>query len=325
MKEILEKLLLNQNLTRIEVWDTFSKIMKGDMSESQIAGFLIALRAKGVSAEEISVSAEIMRDSAKKVCINSNEAMDTCGTGGAKVKTFNVSTATAFVLAAAGVTVAKHGNRSNTSASGSSDVLRALGVNIEMTQEETEKKINEGGIGFLFAPLYHPAMKYVVPVRKDLEVRTIFNLLGPLINPAAVKYQIIGVFEECLINTFAFALQELGHKRAIVVYGEGGLDEFSLIGPSKYALLEDGNITLNTLEVEDVGLSKASLSDLVGGGPKENAEIIENILKGKDTGPKSDLVALNAGAGLFVANKASSIKEGVGIAKEILVSGKALE
>lgn len=325
MKEILEKLLSKQDLTRVEMWDTFSKIMKGDMSEAQIAAFLVALRSKGSSPEEISVSAEIMRDSAEKIHINSDQAMDTCGTGGAQVKTFNVSTAVSFVLAGAGITIAKHGNRSNTSQSGSSDVLKALGVNIEMTKEETEKKINEGGIGFLFAPLYHPAMKYVVPVRKDLGIQTIFNLLGPLVNPAAVKYQIIGVFREDLIETFAFALQQLGHKRAIVVHGEGGLDEFSLIGNSKYALLEDGNITLSNVKPEDVGLTSASLTELIGGGPDENAQIIENILKTQDSGPKADLVILNAAAGLFVANKVQNIQEGVVLAKEILKSGKAYE
>ena len=323
MKHILEKLLNKENLTHLEMREVFSKIMNGEMDDANIAAFLVALRMKGETEEEVFVAADILRDYAEKVSIDDDVVLDTCGTGGAKNKTFNVSTTCALVLAAAGVTVAKHGNRSNSGASGSSDVLTALGVNIQMTKEETEQKIKEGGIGFLFAPLYHPAMRHVVPVRKSLGIRTIFNLLGPLANPAHVKYQVIGVFEKDLVEKYALILQRLGHKKAIVVHGEGGFDEFSLCGKSQYALLENGEISLHEVSPEDLGLEKSSLEALEGGSVELNAKITESILKGEEHGAKSDLVALNTGAALFVAGKASSLKEGVKIAKGVIVSGKA--
>ena len=325
MKEILEKLLAKENLTHMEMWDIFNKMMQGGLSEAQIAAFLTALRAKGESLDEISVAAEILREVSDGFDLKDEHVIDTCGTGGSKYKMFNVSTTVAFVVAAAGGKVAKHGNRSNSGRSGSSDLLEALGVDIQMTKEDTKKSIEENGVGFMFAPLYHPAMKYVVPVRKDLGIRTIFNLIGPLANPAKVKRQIVGVYGEEMIETYAYALQKLGHIKAIVVYGEGGLDEFSLFSASKYAVLEDGEIKVHEVSPEDVGLTSSTPEELQGGSPEENAKICEAILKGEDAGPKSDLVAFNAGAALFVADLASSLKEGVEKAKEVLQSGKAYE
>lgn len=326
MKEILEKLFSKTNLTHVELWDVFTKMMRGEMSEAQISALLTALRAKGESVDEISIVAEILRDFSEPVHLNHPESsIDTCGTGGSRYKTFNVSTAIAFVLAAGGVTVAKHGNRSNSGKSGSSDVLTALGVNISASKEETEKKINEGGIGFMFAPLYHPAMKYVAPVRKDIQIRTIFNLVGPLANPARVQRQVLGVFDESYIEPFIFALQKLGHKKAIVVHGVGGFDEFSLTGESRYALLENGQITMHLLSPEELGLKRANLADLEGGDAQVNAKILESILKGEEQGAKANLVALNAAAGFFVADAVTSIAEGVSLAQKVLKSGKAYE
>jgi anthranilate phosphoribosyltransferase len=280
MKTILNQLLDKQDLTHLEMWEIFSKMMKGDLSEAQIAAFLVALRAKEESIEEIFTAVEIMKSYATPIKIKDKNALDTCGTGGAKHKTFNVSTTVAFVLAAAGVTVAKHGNRSNSGRSGSSDVLQALGVNIQLPPAETQTKINTNGIGFLFAPLYHPAMKYVMPVRKELSIRTIFNLLGPLANPAGVTRQLIGVFKEDLIKKYIYVLQKLGHQKAIVVHGQGGFDEFSLTGPSKYALLDKGKITIQSLKLSSVNLSPVDIKELQGGSPEENAQITQNILKG---------------------------------------------
>lgn len=325
MKSILEKLLAGQNLTRIEMWETFSAMMSGNLSESQIAAFLTALRAKGESLEEIATAAEILRENAETFEVQNKMLIDTCGTGGAKQKTFNVSTTVAFVLSAAGVTVAKHGNRSNTGRSGSSDLLQALGVNIQMSKEQTKQCLEETHFGFLFAPLYHPAMKYVAPVRKDIGIRTIFNLIGPLANPLKVKRQVLGVFDLSLVEEYAFVLQKLGHEKAITVFGDGGFDEFSLCGVSTYAILENNEITIHSIVPEDVGLKTVAFSELEGGTPEENAQITIAILKGKDLGPRADMVALNAAAGLLVAGKVSSLAEGVKMAQEILSSGKAFE
>ncbi len=323
MKYILEKLLAKENLTHLEMWDTFTKIMNGELSEIQMTAFLIALRAKGVTREELFTATNILRDYAEEFPLTDENAIDVCGTGGGKYKLFNISTAVTFVVATAGVTVIKHGNRSNANKSGSSDVLQALGVNIKISKEESINKIKEGGVCFLFAPMYHPAMKYVAPVRKDLGISTIFNFLGPLANPAKVKRQLIGVFNEKLIEDYIYVLQRLGHKKAIVVHGTDGVDEFSLSSSSKYALLDNDKITINTISPESVGLKRAKIEDLEGGNPEENAKIIENILKGNDSSSKADIVAFNAGVALFVADKVSSIRDGVKMAKEILKSGKA--
>ena len=325
MKIILEKLLNNISLNQEESRDVMFKIMSGEYDDAQIAGFLIALRAKGEKSEEIAGFAQAMRD--KMTHIESvDDAIDMCGTGGDASGTFNISTAATFVVAGAGVPVAKHGNRSMTSKSGSADVLTALGVDITLPPEKVSKCIQDIGIGFMFAPSLHPAMKYAMGARKALGTRTVFNILGPLCNPAGVERQLMGIFEGSLTDKVAKVLQKLGSKHAMVVHGYEGLDEISTTSSTKIShLKEDNSIESTAISPSDFGFEKASLEDLKGGEPEENAVIIKNILENSDKGKKADIVILNAGAGIFVGGKSKNLKDGVQLARESIESGAALE
>ena len=325
MKIILEKLLNNISLNQEESRDVMFKIMSGEYDDVQIAGFLIALRAKGEKSEEIAGFAQAMRD--KMTHIKSvDDAIDMCGTGGDASGTFNISTAASFVVAGAGVPVAKHGNRSMTSKSGSADVLTALGVDITLPPKKVSKCIQDIGIGFMFAPSLHPAMKYAMGARKALGTRTVFNILGPLCNPAGVERQLMGIFEGSLTDKVAKVLQKLGSKHAMVVHGYEGLDEISTTSSTKIShLKEDNSIESTAISPSDFGFEKASLKDLKGGEPEENAVIIKNILDNSDKGKKADIVILNAGAGIFVGGKSKNLEDGVQLARESIESGAAFE
>ena len=325
MKIIIEKLLGNQSLAQEESRDVMFKIISGEYDDAQIAGVLIALRAQGARSAEIAGFAQAMRDKMTKI-ESVDDAIDMCGTGGDASGTFNISTAASFVVAGAGVPVAKHGNRSMTSKSGSADVLTALGVDITLPPEKVSECIKTIGIGFMFAPSLHPAMKYAMGARKALGTRTVFNILGPLCNPAGVDRQLMGIFEGSLTDKVAKVLKKLGSKHAMVVHGYDGLDEMSTTASTKIShLQEDNTIESTAVSPADFGMVKASLEDLKGGEPDENAVIIKNILNNTDQGKKADIVILNAGAGIFVGGKSKTLKEGVEVARASIKSGAALE
>lgn len=321
---MLEKVLARQNLTQKEAREIMNQIMSGQFDDAQIAGFLIALRAKGETAEEIAGFAEAMREKMTPVSIAS-EAIDMCGTGGDARGTFNISTAAALVAAGAGVRVAKHGNRSMTSQSGSADVLSALGVDITMTPDKAARCVDEIGIGFMFAPAYHPAMKHVMGARKSLAVRTVFNILGPLCNPAGVKRQLMGIFDGNLIEKVAHVLKKLGATEALIVHGEDGTDEITTTTSTRASHLNSrGEIKLLEISPRDFGIDLASVSQLKGGNPAENAQIVKSVLTGKK-GPHRDIVVLNAGAAIWVSGKTSSLKTGIALAEESIDSGSAMK
>ena len=324
MKLIIEQLLDQMSLTQEEARDVMFQIMSGEYDDAQISGFLIALRCKGETSTEIAGFTQAMRDKMTKIdCVD--DAIDMCGTGGDASGTFNISTAATFVVAGAGVPVAKHGNRSMTSKSGSADVLTALGVDITLPPETVSKCIEKIGIGFMFAPSLHPAMKYAMGARVALGTRTVFNILGPLCNPAGVERQLMGIFDGSLTEKVAKVLQKLGSTHAMIVHGDDGLDEISTTAPTKASHLNnDGSIDTLSISATDYGFEVAALDDLKGGIPEENAEIVTNILNGSDTGKKADIVILNAAAGIFVGGKADSIKEGIGTAREVISSGAAM-
>jgi len=322
MKVAIEQLLDQNSLTQEEAREIMIKIMSGEYDDAKIAGFLIALRAKGENYEEIAGFAQAMRD--KMTSIDSVAgAIDMCGTGGDALGTFNISTAASFVVAGAGVPVAKHGNRSMTSKSGSADVLTALGIDITLPPEKVSECIQNIGIGFMFAPSLHPAMKYAMGARKALGTRTVFNILGPLCNPAGVKRQLIGIFDGNLTDKVAKVLQRLGSTHAMVVHGNEGLDEISTTDDTKYTeLTSDGEIKSGTLSPSSLGFNTTDLESLKGGEPDENADIIWSIFNG-ETGPRRDIVILNAGAGIKVGGKAESLVDGVNLAQESIDSGSA--
>ena len=325
MKYIIEKLLGNQRLSQDEARDVMFRIMSGEFDDAKIAGFLIALRAKGESSSEIAGFAEAMREKMTPVEITC-DAIDMCGTGGDAKGTFNISTAASFVVAGAGVPVAKHGNRSMTSKSGSTDVLTALGVDISLPPEKVADCIETSGIGFMFAPSLHPAMKFAMGARKALGIRTVFNILGPLCNPAKVKRQVMGIFLGNLTDKVAKVLKLLNTSHAMVVHGYEGLDEISTTSSTKISHLNpNGSITSEAVSPSDFGFTTSTLEDLKGGSPEDNAEIIMKILSGLDTGPKRDIVTINAGAGIFVGGKAASMEAGIKMAEESLDSGNAMK
>jgi len=325
MKQTIEKLLGNQSLTQEESRDVMFRIMSGEYNDAQIAGFLIALRAKGERSAEIAGFAQAMRDKMTKI-ESVDDAIDMCGTGGDASGTFNISTAASFVVAGAGVPVAKHGNRSMTSKSGSADVLTALGVDITLPPEKVSECIKTIGIGFMFAPSLHPAMKYAMGARKALGTRTVFNILGPLCNPAGVDRQLMGIFEGSLTDKVAKVLQKLGSKHAMVVHGYEGLDEVSTTASTKISHLKmDNTIESTAISPSDFGFEKATLDDLKGGEPEENAVIIKNILDRTDKGKKADIVILNAAAGILIGSKAENWEGGIQMARESVNSGAALD
>ena len=323
MKQILEQLLEGNDLSNDRAFDVMLSIMSGKFNDAQIAGFLMALRAKGETVDEIAGFANAMREKMVSVPLASS-AIDMCGTGGDARGTFNISTAASFVVAGAGVKVAKHGNRSMTSQSGSADVLQSLGIAIDNSLENSVEDIENIGLGFLFAPAYHPAMKHAIGARKSLAVRTVFNILGPLCNPANVKAQAMGIFHSDLTEVQVNVLKVLGSTDVMVFHGRDGLDEISTTTTTKISQMRNGG-NVNTFEFDatDLGISQVTLFDLQGGKPEENAGIIEAILKG-ETGPKRDIVLLNAAAGIVVGGKAQSLEEGFKLASESVNSGAAL-
>ncbi|MCZ6495401.1 MAG: anthranilate phosphoribosyltransferase [Alphaproteobacteria bacterium] len=311
------------SLSRQQAEEAFEVIMSGEATPSQMGAFLMALRVRGETVDEITGAATVMR--AKALSVNAPEgAMDTCGTGGDASGTYNISTGAALLVAAAGVPVAKHGNRALSSLSGSADVLAALGVNIEAEITRVEQAMREANIGFLMAPRHHAAMRHVGPTRVELGTRTIFNLLGPLSNPAGAKRQLIGVFDRRWTAPMAEVLGRLGSQRAWVVHGSDGLDEITTTGATTVSEFNDGTVSSFEVTPEDAGLSRADPADLKGGDAETNARAITEMLDGV-TGPYRDIVLLNAGAALLVADKAGDLKEGAGLAVEAIASGKAKE
>ncbi len=322
IREAIEKLVNRVNLSEAETSDVMNQIMTGEATPLQVASFLTALRMKGETVEEITGAARVMREKAHRVSVEAKTVLDTCGTGGDQKGTFNISTTSAFVVAGGGVAVAKHGNRSVSSQSGSADVLAALGVKVDAPKDRVEECIAKIGIGFLFAPLLHEAMKYAVQPRRDIGIRTVFNLLGPLTNPALATHQLIGLYSGELVAAIAHVLKNLGSVRAMVVHGMEGLDEISLCGPTKVAELREGQIREYTIEPEEVGLKRCRLEDLHGGNAEQSAAIVRGVLQG-DKGPARDVVLLNSGAALYVSGSAASIRDGMALAASSIDSGKA--
>lgn len=302
-----------------------NQIMAGEATEAQIGAYLMGLRMKGETEAEILGSARAMRANAIRVPTRTNgDLLDTCGTGGDKSGTFNISTTVAFIAAGAGLRIAKHGNRAATSRCGSADVLAELGVNLDLTPEQVGQCIDEIGIGFLFAPKLHPAMKYAIGPRRQVSVRTIFNILGPLTNPAGAQRQLMGVFAPDLTEFIAHVLHGLGSTSAIVVCGYGNLDELTTTGPNRISLLKDGQVRSEDLNPFDYGLRPAHISNLLGGDPAENAQILRGVLSGEVDGAKRDVVLLNAGAALVAGGAADDIAGGIQLAADVLDSGAAL-
>jgi anthranilate phosphoribosyltransferase len=324
-----------KSLTREEAFEVMDAIMSGQATDAQIAAFLTGLRMKGETVEELIGFARVMREKVSPVRTRARVQtslsgtdremlVDTCGTGGDATGTFNVSTATAFVVAGAGIPVAKHGNRSVSSLCGSADVVEALGVRLDLSPERVGRCIDEVGIGFCYAPLLHRAMKFVMLARREIRVRTVFNILGPLTNPAHASAQVIGVYDADLTEVMARVLKELGTVRAFIVHGQDGLDEISNTGESRISELRDSQIQTYTLHPADFGMPLASMKDLQGGSAADNAEIIRRILDG-ERGPKRDVVLLNAGAAIAAGGKAAAIKDGIGLAEESIDRGAARE
>ncbi len=306
IRESIRKLIEKRDLSRQEAYDAMTEIMSGNASEPLIASFLTALRMKGEVVNEIAGCAQAMREKSTKIETKRTNVIDTCGTGGDSLGTFNISTAAAIVASGAGAVVAKHGNRAISSRCGSADVLKALGVNIEIPKEKVEKCLDDVGIAFLFAPLMHGAMKYAAPVRRELGIRTVFNVLGPLTNPAGARRQVIGVFDGRLTELLARVLLDLGTERAMVVHGEGGLDEISSLGKTVISELKDGVVSSYEFHHSSVGIPSDTLADVVGGDAELNAGIIRNILDGKKNSQRN-ITLLNAGAAIYISGKAANI------------------
>ena len=297
-------------------------IMTGGATDAQIAGFLIALRCKGETVDEIAAAVEIMRELATKVPVSGDYVVDTCGTGGDGANTFNISTACAFVVAAAGGRVAKHGNRSVSSTCGSADVLEAAGINLELSAEQVALCVQEIGVGFLFAPKHHGAMKNTINVRKEMGVRTLFNLLGPLSNPALAPNQLIGVFSKGWVEPLAQVLLKLGSQHVLVVSAEDGLDEISLAAPTHVAELKNGKVSTYTVTPEQFGLERASLTELSVKNAAESLAMIKSAL-GNHSGPARDIILLNAGAAIYAANIRQSLADGIETARQVIANGAA--
>jgi len=324
IKEAIEKITGGSDLTRQEIESIMEQIMTGALDLPDIVSFLTLLRDKGESTDEITGAATIMRKHATPIKVSAQDVLDTCGTGGDGTHTFNISTVSAFVAAGAGCVVAKHGNKSVSSKCGSADVLRQLGVNIEADVSTVEKCIKQVGIGFLFAPLLHGAMKYAMPARKQIGTRTIFNILGPLTNPAGARHQLLGVFKKELAEVLANVLNNLGSVHAMVVHGEDGLDEVTTTAKTFVAEVRVGQVKTYEISPLDFGINEASADDLKGEDAECNAKLALDILGGKK-GPKTDIVVLNSGVAIYAADKAKSIEEGVKLAKDAIDSGKAQE
>ncbi len=326
IKKAISNVVSHHHLSRYEMIQVMDELMDGRCTQAQIGGLLIGLRMKGETVEEITGAAHVMREKAVRIPVRLEKGeplVDTCGTGGDGASTFNVSTTSAFVVAGAGIKVAKHGNRSVSSKSGSADVLEAVGISLDMSPEQVAEAIEKIGIGFLFAPSLHPAMKHAIGPRRELGVRTIFNVLGPLTNPAGANVQLLGVFDPKLAPVLAEVLGKMGARQAWVVHGHGGLDELSLTGPNVVAHWDGEKVEELAITPEDAGLAPCSIEDLSGGNPEENAAILMDILEGQP-GPKRDMVLMNSGAAIYLAGMADSFKRGVELAAESIDSGAAL-
>ncbi|MDO4328644.1 MAG: anthranilate phosphoribosyltransferase [Lachnospiraceae bacterium] len=323
IKEAITKLAANQNLSYEEAEQVMNEIMGGQASPVQMSAYLTALSLKGETIDEVTGSAAGMRKHCVRL-LHDMDVLEIVGTGGDGANSFNISTTSSLVISAAGVPVAKHGNRAASSKCGAADVLEALGVNITISPERSAELLKEIDICFLFAQNYHIAMKYVAPVRKELGIRTVFNILGPLSNPAGANMQVMGVYDEALVEPLARVLNNLGVKRALVVYGQDKLDEISMSAPTTVCEVKDGTFTSYVITPEQFGFARCGKEELAGGTPQENAAITRAILSGQK-GPKTDAVILNSAAALYVAGKADSIQEGVTLAREVIDSGKALE
>ena len=328
IKEAIEKIVTREDLTYDEAYTVMNEIMDGVSTPTQNAAFLAALSTKSAKAEtidEIRGCAAAMREHATKCDTGDMDTFEIVGTGGDRAGSFNISTTTAFVVAAAGVKVAKHGNRAASSKSGTADCLEALGAKIDLEPEKCVELLDKTGFCFFFAQKYHSSMKYVGAIRRELGFRTVFNILGPLTNPACPTRQLLGVYDEYLIEPLARVLYGLGVKKGMVVYGREKLDEISAVGETAVCEFENGRYTTYEITPEEFGFGRCSKEDLVGGTPEENAQITRDILSGKDTGPKRSTVLMNAGAALYIADKAPSIKEGVKMAAQLIDSGAALD
>jgi len=323
IREAIATLVDGRSLTEAEAAAVMEEIMSGEATPAQFGAFVTALRLKGETVDEIAGMARVMRENARRVHVE-GVLLDTCGTGGDARGTFNVSTAAAFVAAGAGARVAKHGNRAMTSRCGSADVLEALGARIDLSPEQVKACLEETGVGFMFAPSFHPAMKFAAGPRREIGVRTVFNILGPLTNPAGAACQVLGVAEPSLAETMAQVLARLGSRRALVVHGRDGLDEMSISGPTLVCELAGGRVRRYEVTPQEVGLGLYDAASVAGGTPEENAAALREVLAGRP-GPQRDIVLLNAAAGLVALERAAALAEGVALAAEAIDSGAARE
>lgn len=323
IQQAIQQLLDGRDLGRAEAREVMGEIMRGEATSAQIGGFLVALRAKGETVEEIAGCAEAMREHVLPVHATREDVVDVVGTGGDGTRTFNISTTAAILAASAGAAVAKHGNRAVSSSSGSADVLEALGFELEQTPERIARSIDENGFGFMFAPLHHPAMRHAAPVRRELGTRTVFNILGPLTNPAGVCNGVFGVYSPELVRTFADALALLGARRAFVVHGAHGVDELSPAGPNAVCEIVDGIVRERTIDPLELGIERCDPRDLAGGTPTENATVGREILGGA-LGAKRDAVVLSAGAAIAASGHAPDLNEGIALAVEAIDDGRAV-
>ena len=324
--ESIQTLIDGANLPFEEAQSIMREVMSGNATNAQIAAFLAALRMKGETVEELIAFATVMREHCRRIHPSvQGRLVDTCGTGGDKIKTFNISTAAAFVVAGSGIALAKHGNRSVTSKSGSADVLERLGLNLKMEPETVQVTIEKVGVGFMFAPAFHPAMKYAIQPRREIGIRTVFNVLGPLTNPASANAQLLGVYDKQLTAPLAYALSKLGCEEAMVVHGLDGLDEVSTVGKTAIAWLKQGGVVTIETSPNDFGVKKARISDVKGTNPEESAEILFQILTGQCpfNDPKTEIVLVNSAAGIIVGGKAEDFSYGMELARESIESGAA--
>ena len=319
----LKKVIESQHLTESEMADVMRQVMTGGATPAQIGGFLIGLRMKGETVDEITGAARVMRELATPVQVDKAYLVDTCGTGGDGANTFNISTTAAFVVAAAGGHVAKHGNRSVSSSSGSADVLEAASVKLDMSPEQVARCVDTLGVGFMFAPAHHGAMKHAIGPRREMAVRTIFNVLGPLTNPAGAKRQVMGVYDKQWLRPLAEVLQRLGSEHVMIVHAQDGLDEISIAAPTDVAELKQGEITEYQIAPEDFGIERAALSAIGAESVEQSLAIMKGVLK-KEQGPAADIVALNAGAAIYVSGMASTLAQGVSQAQDAIGSGLAM-
>lgn len=324
IQQAIKAVIARQDLSREEMASVMQQIMTGEATPSQIGGFLIGLRMKGETVDEITAAASVMRSLATQVVTNSDYLVDTCGTGGDSSGSFNISTASAIVAAAAGAHVAKHGNRSVSSKSGSADVLEAAGVNLDIDPEAVGRCVDEVGVGFLFAQKHHSAMRHAVGPRKEMAVRTIFNVLGPLTNPASAPNQVIGVFDVELVETMAQVLKQLGSRHVMVVHADDGMDEISISSPTQVAELKDGVVSTYTISPQDFGLAMADIEKIRVDGVEQSLALIRSVFD-KQPGPARDIVCLNAGAAIYVSGLTQTHQQGVELAAQVIDAGSANE